>query len=125
MLTITIESLFVLMLAHWFFDFFCQSKWMAENKSESWKALFAHTGVYSIGMLVTLLLYNCIIDVFSILECVYFTFITFVVHSITDAISSRFSKKSYQDKRYRLFFNIIGFDQLTHLIQLVLTFTLL
>jgi len=125
MLTITLESLFVLVFAHWFFDFFCQTKWMAENKSDSWKALFSHTVIYSGGMIVTMYLYSLITNGLSIDNSIFFGLITFVIHTLTDAVSSRYSRKAYKVKKYRVFFNIIGFDQLTHIVQLTLSYVLL
>lgn len=44
--------LLLLMLAHFVGDFVLQSRWMAENKSRSLRALLLHGGVYSVVLLL-------------------------------------------------------------------------
>jgi len=34
--------IYIIILAHWIADFICQTNWMAQNKSKSYKALSLH-----------------------------------------------------------------------------------
>ena len=122
---ITLQALFVLMFAHWVFDFLCQTQYMATNKSESWKALLSHTGVYSSGMMVTYFLYTWYLGEIQILDSIIFGIITFITHTLVDAVTSTLCAKAYKQERYRKFFNIIGADQYLHFVQLITLYTLL
>jgi hypothetical protein len=98
---------------------------MAENKSESWKALLTHTGIYSTGLMLTIFFFSLYNGNPEYLKSLYFGLITFVTHTVIDAVTSTYSAKAYKKEKYRTFFNIIGFDQLLHIAQIVLTYTLL
>lgn len=113
---------------HWFADFVCQTSWQAENKSKSWKALISHTQFYSFIWLVAGSIYLYLkYGSFSppreeCLNVLYFTLITFVLHTVTDYFTSRLNKILWEKKEVHNFFVSVGFDQLLHYIQLILTF---
>lgn len=125
-----------LLIIHTFADFFFQTNWMGTNKSKNWSALFAHTIVYSW---------------FFTYYGIPFVLITFVTHTLTDAITSRMTSYLYgnlddwyfyntfgwdwlnkieDDERFAFwyqpnahwFFVVIGFDQLIHFITLAYTY---
>lgn len=129
-------TLLVLLTLHTVGDFVLQSDWMALNKSKSWRALLWHTGVYSTVFLP-----------FGL----GFTIITFILHTLQDAITSRITGKLWffrplkdfypklgtvkvEGESYPIyvpmggnrhyFFVMIGLDQLIHFWSLAWTYTL-
>lgn len=123
---------------HFLGDFLLQSDWMALNKSKSWLALYLHVLVYSLCFLP-----------FGMA----FVGITFLLHFLTDAITSRITSRlwfiehlpmgdglikvlrstygyevnpfvaSFNNKRH-WFFVVIGLDQLIHFACLALAYSL-
>jgi len=125
-------SLPTLMTLHFVGDFLLQSDWMALNKSTYWRALLLHTTIYSL----------CFAN-----YGLSFVAITFLTHTLTDAVTSRITSElwfinltPYDDcgecrmtmaqneylatvtnwKRH-CFFVAIGADQLIHMWTLYLT----
>lgn len=102
-----IVAILGLLTIHYIGDFSLQSDWMAVNKSKNWEALFNHVMIYSVLFLT-------------------FGFklwaITLTSHFITDAITSRITAKLWQQEKRHAFFTMIGFDQLLHFYQLILTY---
>lgn len=94
----------LLMTLHYVGDFLLQSDWMATNKSSSFKALSAHVAVYSLMFLP-----------FGW----EFWSVTFVLHWITDAVTSRITARLWLADERHWFFCMIGADQLLHLYMLV------
>lgn len=115
----TVYVILVLALTHFVADFVLQSEWMAMNKSHNWVALTAHVSTYTTATIVLLLIY--ILELKPI-QCLAFGLITFVAHFVTDALTSRATSYLWRVKENRAFFNVIGFDQLLHTIQLVLAY---
>jgi hypothetical protein len=112
------ETLFItILLVHFLSDFGLQTHDQAVQKSYSWKMLFYHVGGYSlIWFLMSYVVLN------NIFLSFLFTLITFVCHFITDAITSRTSKKFFDKKDYHNGFVVIGADQMLHYLQLWYTF---
>ena len=106
-MTINLFDLFLILFLHWVADFILQTDWQAKNKSSNNVALLAHTSVYSVVWLA-----------FGI----KFTLITLVAHTITDYITSRITKRLWENKDVHNFFVVVGFDQLLHYTQLILTY---
>lgn len=107
---IKITQLLTILFLHFIADFICQSDWMAKNKSSSNKALALHILVYS-----------------AIMSLVGFKFalINGALHFIVDYVTSRITKKLWQQQRVHDFFVVIGFDQFLHASCLILTFVYL
>ena len=99
-----------LIVAHTFFDFFMQSDRFAINKSSSNEALFEHVFIYSLVLLPIGVIYAVV---------------NFLLHFITDYVSSRVSGNFYKKGNRAAFFNTIGVDQAVHLLCLHLTFYLM
>ena len=117
------------LVVHFIGDFILQNDWMAINKSRSWKALLVHTSLYSV--------------------CFFmagwrFVLITFFLHTIVDAITSRILTRLWfvrldediwsEPPRWVLhydaitrhwFFVVIGLDQLIHFACLAWTLRIL
>lgn len=124
-----------LILLHFIGDWLLQSDSMGINKSKSWKWLLYHTSVYSL----------CFLPFYG----VAFVLITFITHTVTDAITSRITTKLWfidfkpvevdfkkdphwnwplyarVNKNRHWFFVVIGADQLCHYITLAWTYRLL
>lgn len=91
-------TLLALLTVHFVADFMLQSDWMAINKSKRWDVLALHCGIYSLGFLWW---------------GWRFALLTFVLHFVTDACTSRLTSFLYPRSRH-WFFVAIGFDQLLH-----------
>jgi hypothetical protein len=100
-------TLLLLLTTHFVADFLLQSDWMALNKSKSWKALIAHCAVYA----------ACFVY-FGLA----FAVITFLLHALTDTVTSRITSKLWQAGERHWFFVVIGFDQLIHYFTLIGTY---
>lgn len=116
-----IISLCILIL-HYIADFLLQTAEEANNKHTDMYALLGHTITYSTIWAIVSIPVAFISGNYLFL---FFSPITFILHTITDYITSRINKKLYDEKKYRKFFNMIGFDQILHYLQLFLTFYLL
>lgn len=115
---ININIVILIIVIHWMADFVFQTDWMAKNKSKSWKALLLHTGVYSLAWLP-----------FSIITFGpngwKFLVATFIAHTLTDYFTSRLNGKLWAENKIHYFFVSVGFDQILHYIQLLITYYLL
>jgi hypothetical protein len=92
--------------ADFFADFVCQTDKMATQKSSSFKWLTIHASVYTIPFLI-----------FGW----QFALVNGVCHWITDAITSRITKRLWEAKEVHYFFVVIGLGQSIHLATLYLT----
>lgn len=122
--------LYILFL-HFLADFIFQTDKMAKGKSKNWGDLLNHTITYSCMLWLGLgivefirLIYNNNPTDINYLP-MYFGLITFVFHTAQDYITSRINSKLWEQKKVHMFFVSIGFDQLLHFIQLILTYQLL
>lgn len=128
-----IYIIIAILAVHWLADFLLQTDWQAQNKSSNIKALLEHTVTYSWVWFFVVLFYLIIqynaFEFYKILICVfvsiYFTITTFICHTITDYFTSRLNKKLWEEKKVHWFFVSIGFDQLLHYIQLLITYKLI
>jgi hypothetical protein len=114
---INIYIVLFILLVHWIADFIIQTDEQAKGKSKNWSDLLSHTISYSCCwlLLTPFLLYNV----------VWFILITFIGHTITDYFSSRLNSKLWARGSVHNFFVSVGFDQLLHFTQLLLTYQLL
>jgi VIT1/CCC1 family predicted Fe2+/Mn2+ transporter len=111
------SALLALLSVHFVADFVLQSDWMAQNKSQRWDALTAHVAVYTVAFLpVALYWWGNSPTTFQ------FLVITFALHFLTDAITSRINSRLWAAKRVHAFFVGIGADQLSHAFALALAF---
>lgn len=117
----------ILLFFHWVGDFLTQTDWQANNKSKSWKALLAHTGVYT----VTIGIFIKMCEVSDLFMPIYwysnliFMVVLFITHTIIDYKSSRITSKLYEDGNIRNFFNMIGLDQYLHYLAIFASYSLL
>jgi len=118
-------SIFIaILLLHWVADFLLQTDQQAVNKSKSMYHLLDHTLTYSLLWFWAVLIFTTILehrtqDVITL--AVKFSAITFVAHTITDYFTSRLNAKLWAKKDMHYFFVSVGFDQVLHYVQLILT----
>lgn len=126
---INIIFVLVILTIHWFADFIMQDEKWALGKSKNWSDLLSHTLTYSAVWFF--ICHALIVTEYLSLLFYFFPIITFICHTITDYFTSRIVSKKFAQKQYGSSipnigaFTIIGFDQLLHFIQLLLTYQLL
>lgn len=113
----------VLLLSHWIGDFLLQTPWMRANKSKQMLPLILHSGVIFFTMLVAFAIIFLIMEKpitwYTCLVITVGSFINAVTHCFIDGISSRLTSQLYERKDYQNFFNVIGLDQVFHLLILI------
>ncbi len=120
--SINIWDVLIILFVHWVGDFVIQTDQQAKDKSSKMSALLSHTFTYSImffWVAVPLALY------YTEPKWLLFMPITFIAHTITDYYTSRVNKQLYEAGKSHEFFVSIGFDQLLHFAQLLITYQLL
>ena len=100
-------------MAHWVGDFALQGNTIADLKAKSIPWLFLHVALYTIALLAFSLF------LFHWSDAVLFSGLNGAFHLVTDFITSRFANK--YKSNLRIFYLIVGFDQLIHSVTLVFT----
>ena len=114
--------LFIL-LVHWFADFVLQTHHMSTRKSSSNYYLTMHVSVYTFSTIVLWALVFPFTPLHISSLGVWLSFaVIFITHWVTDYFTSRLTSKLYKEESYHDFFVVIGFDQVLHYTQLLLTF---
>ena len=116
-----ISTILFIMLIHFLADFGLQTHEQSQKKSTDNKFLSYHVGVYSLIWFLALCGYPGL-EFKGIME---FTLITFISHFVTDWITSRIGKPFWKNGDFHNGFVVVGFDQLLHYTQLLLTWKLL
>ena len=116
----SIQIFIFILLIHFLADFGLQTHEQAIGKGEGHdifnKQLFYHVAIYSLIWLIASSIF------LSWSNVLIFTSITFVCHYTTDFITSRVGKPYWAKQDMHNGFVNVGFDQLLHYIQLILTF---
>ena len=112
----------IIVLTHWIADFVLQAEEWALGKSKSLSPLLKHTAIYSVCWFLPTLVFS-----HNLTGSLLFVAITFVAHTITDYFTSKIVSKRFADNYYGSpipnfgAFTIIGFDQVLHYLQLIIT----
>lgn len=124
-----------IVLVHTIADFAVQTRWMAENKSKSIKALTAHIITYFITICLALMListYRASSDDlrWAVFSDMYYCSIKYalfnaLLHFIIDFMTSRLTSYFWSKTNRYAFFLTIGFDQAAHVITLMTTYWML
>jgi len=113
----------VTLLFHWIGDFLLQTPWMRANKSKHMLPLFLHSCVIFATMLVAFAIIFLImgkgITWYNFSVIAVGSFINATTHCFIDGLSSKLTAQLYERKDYQNFFNVIGFDQMLHLLILI------
>lgn len=124
---ITLSTVIFFLFLHWFGDFVLQTDEQAKGKSKSWTHLLDHTKTYSAVWLIPITLiwpYGWEVSQY-VLASLSFVGITFLAHTITDYFTSRLNSRLWAEGKVHNFFVAVGFDQILHYIQLLLTYQFL
>lgn len=111
-----LETIVVILNAHFYADFVMQSNWMATNKSSSLKALLVHVAIYTVVLWATCFAYFH--NQWSFQDSIRWALVNGLCHLITDGISSKGTKYFFGKKDYHNGFVIVGLDQLAHYVVL-------
>lgn len=114
---ILISDVIVLLVAHFIGDFVCQSRMMADNKSKNIWWLLTHGIIYSIILFILMFIFTS----YGTIPLILFSLFNGLIHIIFDKLSSTCTSKYYKQKQFYRMFTVIGFDQLLHLVTLLLT----
>lgn len=118
-MTLTIQLVMFIIIYHWFTDFVLQTNEDAQAKSKDNRALLNHTIGYSVMWIIPMA------SLLGLTNAVAFAAITFVLHTATDYITSRWNSALWYNKEVKRFFESVGYDQVLHYGQLFLTYQLL
>lgn len=132
-----IIDLLFLFIIHFIADFGLQTRKMGLNKGKSLMWLSMHVGVYLITLLIFGLIFGQhLLDSNDMYPIFKYCLLNGAIHWVTDFITSKGSGYSYvqmlkyesdnnDKKKYQwqyVFWLVIGFDQLLHIITLMLTY---
>lgn len=113
----------LIFVVHFLADFVFQSSKMATGKSKSLKWLSIHVGVYGLVSLITAIAISAKFG-----NYVYgfsWWILNVALHFAVDYVTSKLTSRLWEQKNMRLFFVMIGFDQLLHNMCLMGTYYLL
>ncbi|MBL7921052.1 MAG: DUF3307 domain-containing protein [Bacteroidia bacterium] len=109
-----------ILVVHFLADFVFQSSKMATGKSKSLKWLSIHVVTYALVSFITFLfIFTNYGDLSFALS---WWLINIALHFVVDLITSKITSKFWEEKNMRLFFVMIGLDQLIHNLCLIITF---
>lgn len=112
----------LIIITHWIADFIFQAESWALGKSKKITPLLKHTLTYSLLWFLPVYFTTS-----NVIGSIVFILVTFIAHTITDyftskVVSKRFEKGQLGSSIPNLgAFSIIGFDQVLHYLQLILT----
>ena len=118
----SLNTVMLVIVAHFVCDFILQSDKMAVNKSTSWFWLTMHVKVYSVGMMLFSVL---IFGYHNLMMAWGWVWANAALHWATDACTSRVTSYLWKKEQRHWFFVMIGFDQVIHYACLFSTLTLL
>lgn len=105
--------LMLIFILHWIGDFIFQTRQMADNKSSSIYWLTSHVLWYCMAFTPFFFIIG------EGVAYIEFMAILFGTHWVTDFITSKVTTWCWKKKKIKLFFTVIGFDQLIHAITLI------
>lgn len=114
---ISIKLFLFILFIHYLGDFSLQTHEQAQRKSKDNLYLLYHVLTYSITWFFASLIWYEKVSI-----ALLFALFTFIAHYITDYFTSRWASKYFGNKDYHHGFMVIGFDQILHYVQLLLTF---
>ena len=121
--TIPLFVILIILVHHFYADFFYQSDSMAKGKSKSNKILFQHGLVYTLFMACAALTLSFL--GYTILELFLWAILNGAAHVAVDYVTSRLSSNAWTKGETHKFFVIIGLDQMIHMFVLFSSFVVL
>lgn len=126
-------QILALIIIHYIADFIFQDEKWALGKSKNLKDLLSHTFTYSYVWMLPFCLLLGLANKTQTTEwyvtgTITFVIITFVCHTITDYFTSKVVSRLFRENKLGSSvpnfgaFTMIGFDQVLHYIQLIITY---
>jgi hypothetical protein len=106
----------IILISHWVGDYLLQFNAIANQKSKSLRWLTLHVVIY------TAALFTGVLFVFPLQDALYYCAVNAGLHFVTDFFTGKLSAKYKPNPR--MFYPIIGFDQMIHTVTLLLTLNL-
>jgi Protein of unknown function (DUF3307) len=103
----------ILLVGHWIGDYLLQGNKIAARKSRSVAWLALHVSLY------TLILFSVSLIIFSGTSLLLFIAVNAGLHFVTDLLTGKLYNRFRENPR--IFFPILGLDQLIHGVTLLLT----
>ncbi len=113
----------LIFVVHFLADFVFQSSKMATGKSKSFKWLSIHVGVYGLVSLISAFIIG--FNISDMRWALIWWGINVGLHFVVDFFTSKITSRFWEQKNMRLFFVMIGFDQLLHNLCLITTYFLM
>lgn len=107
----SLTSVVVLLAGHWIGDFVLQTNVIAKEKSRNIRWLLLHVAIYIAVISV------CTVILFPLNIWLAFILVNGILHFMTDLITGKLTLRFQNNQR--LYFIIIGFDQMIHAITLI------
>jgi hypothetical protein len=108
---LSLSDLMALLTAHWFGDYVLQTNVIAKEKSRSNKWLLLHVALYTIVISI------CAVMIFPRNMWLSFIAVNGLLHFVTDLFTSKLTLAFQANQR--LYFIMIGLDQMIHSITLL------
>ena len=116
----------LIVVIHWVADFIFQAEKWSLGKSKKITPLLKHTATYAAVWLIPVYLMTA-----DLMGTIIFVLTAFVAHTIIDYFTSKVVSKKFGNQYYGSpipnfgAFTTIGFDQVLHYVQLVVTWSIL
>lgn len=115
-------AIIIILISHYISDYILQPRIMATKKSKNIYWLISHIIVYTVFLFLFTYIGLYILTPISPFPILLFALFNGLLHFITDFITSKLSAKFYKNKKEKMFYNILGLDQLIHILTLFITF---
>ena len=116
----------MILFAHFVGDFVVQPDNVAQNKWHSNKALTIHVALYTLMLFLFVWLFIIPTTDFDTWYCyLWWAVINGVFHWMTDYVISKDRKMYWDEKDYRMYFIMVGIDQMAHYAVLAITYSIL
>jgi len=115
----TLTTISIVLVAHFVCDFIFQTREIAENKSKDLVFLFVHGLGYGSQMVAVIAIVGLIFTHVSFLILLTAGAFNMLAHTAVDFVTSKITSKAYKEEKFHKFFSIIGIDQATHVVTLL------
>ena len=119
-------AILVILFAHFVGDFVVQPDKVAQNKWHSNKALTIHVALYTLMLFLFVWLFLIpTADFVTWHWYLYWAVLNGASHWVTDYVISKDRKTYWDEKDYRMYFIMVGFDQMAHYAVLAVSYSIL
>lgn len=106
------NTIYALLIIHFFADFVAQTHEMATNKWKLGSALWSHIGSYTFILFIGLLVFFHTVTMW--VPILAFTLYNGFWHLIIDSVTAPITHDLAEKQSWHNFFVVVGFDQLLH-----------